>query len=72
MRAYPVWPGVPAAGHVDRGGWWHPGPVDGCPKGSCGRDRPAPGRPRWCREHRRPYEVCERYKSTHLRPREET
>jgi hypothetical protein len=39
-RAYPFWPGVPAAGHV-AGGHWHPGPVDGCVK--C---EPAPPRRR--------------------------
>lgn len=31
MRAYPVYPGVPAAGHV-AGGFWHPGQADGCVK----------------------------------------
>lgn len=25
-------PGVPAAGHLTPGGYWHPGPIDGCPK----------------------------------------
>jgi hypothetical protein len=29
--AFPLVPGVPAAGHVSRG-FWHPGPADGCPK----------------------------------------
>lgn len=32
MPAWPAVPGVPAAGHVTGGGWWHPGPIDGCPK----------------------------------------
>lgn len=31
-RAWPVMPGVPAAGHVTAGGFWHPGPVEGCAK----------------------------------------
>jgi hypothetical protein len=31
MTAYPMMPGVPAAGHVN-GGAWHPGQVDGCVK----------------------------------------
>lgn len=63
-------PGVPAAGHVDRGGYWHPGKADGCPKGSCGLDQPKPGRPPWCSEHRRPLAICERYGSTHVIPKE--
>jgi hypothetical protein len=32
VRAYPVQPGVPAAGHVSARGFWHPGRVDGCVK----------------------------------------
>jgi hypothetical protein len=32
MKAYPFLPGVPAAGHVTGGGWWHPGKADGCVK----------------------------------------
>ena len=32
-RAWLVQPGVPAMGHiVARGGYWHPGPVEGCRK----------------------------------------
>jgi len=31
-RAWEVMPGVPAAGHVTGGGFWHPGRVDGCTK----------------------------------------
>lgn len=62
----PVVPGVPATGHVDRKGFWHPGAADGCSKGSCGLDRPKPGRPPWCPEHRRPKALCDRYGSTHV------
>lgn len=29
---YPHTPGVPAAGHITAGGWWHPGRADGCAK----------------------------------------
>lgn len=32
VRAWPVLPGCPAAGHTTAGGFWHPGRVDGCPK----------------------------------------
>lgn len=32
MPAWPMMPGVPAAGHLTSGGFWHPGPVQGCPK----------------------------------------
>jgi hypothetical protein len=32
MNGYPVMPGVPSAGHVTRGGWWHPGREEICPK----------------------------------------
>lgn len=32
---YPVVPGVPSAGHVTRGGFWHPGYEDNCMKGNC-------------------------------------
>lgn len=32
MRAYPLQPGVPAAGHVTAGGFWHPGAIDTCTK----------------------------------------
>jgi hypothetical protein len=32
VRAWEAIPGVPAAGHVTAGGWWHPGRSDGCPK----------------------------------------
>lgn len=32
MRAWPVLPGAPAAGHVTARGWWHPGAIDGCVK----------------------------------------
>jgi hypothetical protein len=33
-RAYPVMPGVPAAGHY-AGGFWHPGSADRCTRGAC-------------------------------------
>ncbi len=39
-RAFPVVPGVPAAGHVTGGGAWHPGRAEGCVK--CA-PRPRPG-----------------------------
>ena len=29
---WPYLPGVPAAGHITSGGWWHPGRIEGCPK----------------------------------------
>ena len=32
QRAWPVQPGVPAAGHVTARGYWHPGKIDGCRK----------------------------------------
>lgn len=32
MTAWPLIPGVPAAGHVARNGAWHPGPIAGCRK----------------------------------------
>lgn len=32
MTAYPLQPGVPAAGHVSSRGYWHPGPIQGCTK----------------------------------------
>jgi hypothetical protein len=32
VRAWPVQPGVSAAGHVTSGAAWHPGPIDGCDK----------------------------------------
>lgn len=32
MSGYPVMPGVPAAGHVSRGGHYHPGPAHHCTK----------------------------------------
>ena len=30
--AWPVMAGVPAAGHFTAGGFWHPGPAEGCEK----------------------------------------
>lgn len=39
-RAWMIMPGVPSAGHVTVGGWWHPGRAEGC--GKCGDQ---PGRP---------------------------
>lgn len=42
-------PGCPAAGHMD-GGYWHPGPRAGCPKGSCTPGRGRTGPPH-CRSH---------------------
>lgn len=32
MKAWPFRPGVPAAGHITSSGFWHPGPINGCPK----------------------------------------
>jgi hypothetical protein len=32
VTAFEYLPGVPAAGHVTSGGWWHPGRIDGCVK----------------------------------------
>jgi len=32
MKTWPVQPGVSAMGHVTSGGYWHPGPIDGCSK----------------------------------------
>jgi len=32
--AWPYLPGNLVFGHVTSQGWWHPGPIDGCPK--CG------------------------------------
>jgi hypothetical protein len=32
MKSYPLVPGVPAAGHVTGGGYWHPGRAEGCVK----------------------------------------
>jgi hypothetical protein len=29
---WPMVPGVPAAGHVTSGGYWHPGPGANCPR----------------------------------------
>ena len=34
-RAYPVRPGVPAAGHVSANGFWHHGAVANCHKQPC-------------------------------------
>ncbi len=66
----PVVPGVPATGHIDAGGFWHPGSADGCTKGRCAAPSgPRAGRPEWCREHRRPKQMCDRYGSTHIVPR---
>lgn len=36
-RAWPLMPGVPAAGHVTRG-YWHPGSELTCTKGGCSTD----------------------------------
>lgn len=33
-KAFPVMPGVPAAGHI-AGGYWHPGSPEVCHKGAC-------------------------------------
>jgi hypothetical protein len=32
MKAWPLRPGVPGAGHVTSQGYWHPGRVEGCVK----------------------------------------
>jgi hypothetical protein len=32
MKAWPLRPGVPAAGHVTYKGYWHPGRIEGCVK----------------------------------------
>lgn len=32
MKAWPYMPGVPAAGHITAGGYWHPGGIDNCTK----------------------------------------
>lgn len=32
---WPVITGVSAAGHVTRGGWWHPGAESTCTKSPC-------------------------------------
>jgi hypothetical protein len=40
MTTYDMMPGVPAAGHVSGGGFWHPGPAHHCTK--C-EPRPQPG-----------------------------
>lgn len=34
-------PWVPAAGHIARNGYWHPGAPDHCPKTPCAEDREA-------------------------------
>lgn len=39
MTGWPMMPGVPAAGHVTRGGWWHPGGESACPKTPCAEAR---------------------------------
>jgi hypothetical protein len=36
---WPFIPGVPAAGHIERGGFWHPGAIESCRKGRCGYDK---------------------------------
>ena len=30
LKAFDYIPGVPAAGHLTRGGYWHPGPASSC------------------------------------------
>jgi len=35
MKAYPMMPGVPFAGHVTRSGFWHPGSISTCRKSPC-------------------------------------
>lgn len=44
MTAWPLVPGSPAAGHVTRGGAWHPGGPDNCRKGACTPLRRQPNR----------------------------
>jgi hypothetical protein len=43
QRWWPVTPGVPAAGHLTAGGFWHPGGGFSCAK--C-KPTPPPRRPR--------------------------
>lgn len=38
MKGWPFIPGVPAAGHIARNGFWHPGSIDNCPKSPCKED----------------------------------
>ncbi len=38
MKPYPYLPGVPAAGHISDG-YWHPGAISTCQKGTCGREQ---------------------------------
>jgi len=62
-RRWPVMPGVPAAGHLTGGGFWHPGRPEGCVK--CGDDCAYPNchssasvtvrRRRLCRAHAREF-----------------
>lgn len=40
----PLMPGVPAMGHISKGGFWHPGAADGCVK--CTPPKPLPPVPR--------------------------
>lgn len=42
MTGWPLMPGVPAAGHVTRGGHWHPGAELTCTRGPCSADYGAP------------------------------
>lgn len=38
MNTAPWLPGVPAAGHIARNGFWHPGAAESCPKQPCATD----------------------------------
>jgi hypothetical protein len=38
MGAWPVSPGIKVMGHVTASGWWHPGAMDTCTKGTCADD----------------------------------
>lgn len=46
MTGWPVVPGVPAAGHVARNGYWHPGRAHGCHRPPCPQATPPPRRSR--------------------------
>ena len=53
MPAWPVTPGVPAAGHTSSSGFWHPGQIDGCVKCPQTGPRPGPFTFRWSGTDRR-------------------
>lgn len=56
MRSYDAVPGVPAAGHVTAGGWWHSGGRTTCSKCKAReeftrKDRRQTGRPGLGKDH---------------------